>query len=373
MSRAATYGLETFAFPSRRVRRLAHRPAAALLRRGLMPPVGPRLTIEHGEDHRPGVVAAAASLGVPSDAEFFVRLWGHDALARVVFFLFRPDGAEPEWVLKLARVPGFAAQIEGDQLGLAVAAASAEAAEHAPAFLGRLDYRGHAATVESALLGRPLEGLISERGLTGEIRAMIESIAEWIVRWHLETRTTSIALAAEQRRLAPRAAGLGLDTRRLSALAEVPAVAVHNDLGAWNVLTTATSFNVVDWEFARPAGFPLWDLWYFFTDAIARAERIPYRDRGLLVARLFAGEHELSSFVLRLTRGVVDRLAIPPPALGALALLCWVYWDECHERRTETVRALGLDPAPYEASPLLRAWLDDPRLGLGWSAWQEAG
>ena len=55
-------------------------------------------------------------------------------------------------------------------------------------------------------------------------------------------------------------------------------------------MTDGRAFMAIDWESARPAGMPLWDLCYFLADALPRlegsADRETYLNRTLT---LFAG------------------------------------------------------------------------------------
>ena len=151
----------------------------------------------------------------------------------------------------------------------------------------------------------------------------------------------------------------------------VPGVALHDDLGCWNILSRGREFTVVDWETARPSGFPLWDLWYFLADAAATADRVASAESRRMGA-LFRGEHRLSEALFRRTRTLVGAFGIDPEAVGALAASCRLHYERAYETAVARVREIGGDHPATFRWPTADEWLRDDRLGLGWDAWRAA-
>jgi hypothetical protein len=153
-------------------------------------------------------------------------------------------------------------------------------------------------------------------------------------------------------------------------LPDVPAVLQHNDLGTWNIVTDGRAFMAIDWESARPAGMPLWDLCYFLADALPRLEGSADRDTYLnRTLTLFAGHSAHSALLFRWIREAVRALQIPPAAVGPLVTLCWLHHGLSADART---RALGASrAAPLGHLGLMGPhWLVHPALGPSWSAWE---
>jgi hypothetical protein len=116
---------------------------------------------------------------------------------------------------------------------------------------------------------------------------------------------------------------------------------------------------------------PLWDLLYLLADALVRMEGPT--DIDTMVSRclaLFRGSSPYSSTLFGWIRVAVDRLGLPPEAVGPLATLCWM-----HHGLSGTLRQSALDGAqPAELGHLARLagpWLADRDLGPTWSCWRE--
>ena len=143
----------------------------------------------------------------------------------------------------------------------------------------------------------------------------------------------------------------------------------HNDLGSWNVISDGQGFMAIDWESARPAGLPLWDLCYFLADALPRlegpADRDTYLDRTL---RLFGGHSQYSALLFRWVRAAVTALAIPPVAVGPVVTLCWLHHGLSADARARALGGSAAAPLGHLAV-LGSHWLADPGLGPSWSAW----
>ncbi len=373
--RVATYALEHWTVPRGRYRTLRRRVVQGLIARRALPPVGRSIALAQRRPAPPFLVAATSGLGLPTSLSYFLRLPEGDSLARGPFFLLEEGAGVPHWILKFARVPGYREPFDREERGLAIAAESGVVKEgRSPTPVGRLEVAGLHAAVETAATGSPLGDLLAgERPLAHNL-ADVERVADWIVRLGMRTRHAGGISPAEREQIAAQAAGMpganGID----STLASVPAVTDHNDLGPWNVIVDGKDFVVVDWESARRAAPPLWDLWYFLAEAAATLDGVPHADRGEHLVRLFRGDTRFSSLLFRWTSRAVGALAVPPDAVSLLAMLCWVHHAQSHEKRT---RALDRHVGSTAGEDLFTrefpgAWLTDPALGANWNRWRSS-
>lgn len=318
----------------------------------------------------PALVRSAHALGVPPDARWVLAFGRGDDLQRSIFHLLHKG--QRRWVLKFARVPGAGSSFARDEEGLAlVRVTGGTTAAHAPTHLGRFDVSGHCGSLESAAPGRPLLELLSERPMR-----LIDRIAGWILQMSTATAAPAAALGPERHRLEaevlPFWRRFGAPADLVQQLPDVPAVLQHNDLGTWNVLTDGREFMAVDWESARPAGAPLWDLCYFLADALPRLEDPADPDVQLHRAlRLFAGRSPYSPLLFRWLRAAVTSLQIPRGAVGPLVTLCWLHHGLSAEARSHQLGTSAAAPLGHLAL-LGRHWLDDPALGPSWAAWEDA-
>jgi Phosphotransferase enzyme family len=203
---------------------------------------------------------------------------------------------------------------------------------------------GHPMLLQRALHGQSLATLLaSQRWCWSDA---MEPIIQWLERWN---RSTVVIKAVDAqwlereilgpaRLLAPGITGgheyvewLRVRCAEVSG-APLPRVAAHNDLTMWNVLLDdERRLCVVDWESARPDGFPLADFYYAVTDAVAAAgvrrghARGGYADRLEAFEACFApgGAHSaaVASFEARMRSAVSV-----PPRLESLAFhACWLH------------------------------------------------
>src|SRR5205807_5412664 len=180
-------------------------------------------------DGPPFVVDAAAGLGVPREADWFLTLGLGDALTRAAFHLFAPGEADPRWVLKFSRVPDYAEPFDRDERGLRLAAeAGAVVAAHAPRLIGRFEVASLPASLEEAAPGRRLTYLLQAPGHRSDKVRAIDAVAAWIVDVGRETAAPPSALADERRRLEtdvlPRWRDVDLPADLVAALPELPGV-----------------------------------------------------------------------------------------------------------------------------------------------------
>ena len=369
------YAVRHFGGRATRGKAIRNRLAPALLSRGLTPPGRAPLAVASRPAGPPFLVAAA---GVPPDGEFFWTTGSSDVLSRGALFIFRRGGSVPEWVIKFGRVAGAAAAFDRDAAGLEIAArAGGVAAAHAPRLLARLDAEGLPATVETAAEGERLLAYLESPATARAKRVAVERIAAWIVELGRQTAGPPPAIADELERLrrdvVPAWRAEGATDELLAGLERAPVVLQHNDLGTWNLLVSGSGFTAVDWESARAAGLPLWDLVYFLSYAIVALDRVPRESHEQHLVDVYLGRAPSSPLLFAWIRRAVADLGLEADAVGRLVTTAWLHHGLSHVARGSAVRAAGGAPAGEPTAlprRLARRWLHEPGLGPGWSRWR---
>jgi hypothetical protein len=376
---AVAYALDHWSVVDRRWKRARVRVARELVSRGLFPSwVSPVVTVATQEPGPPVLVAAAQDLGVPTDASWFLTFGQGDALSRNAFQLFRAGRDNPEWVLKFARVAGYSERFDNDERGLRLARdAGGPVAAHAPRLVGRFDVDGLHASVETFAAGRRLRDVLITPGDRPAKLKLIERIGGWIVELGKRTRTSPETMAPELHRLrtevVPKWAHLGAQPQLVDDLPQLPAVAQHNDLGAWNVVAQDDDFVVLDWENVRRAALPLWDLLYFLGNALVLLDG-PYAPEELpaRMARLFAGQTSASPLFFSWVRRGAEAASVAPDSVAAVATLCWLSHSlSAGEHNVDIATFTPRDPPRMHGlEGMASAWMENPALGPGWNVWR---
>jgi hypothetical protein len=377
--RVASFALTHWVSADTGRRRLRNRAAGALVQRGLMPETGPVTAVGSRAAGLPFVLrAAVAESTLPWASDSFLTLGQGDALSRNVFHVFAASGAEPGWVVKFSRLPGYEAPFVRDELGLELAReAGGAAARHAPRFLGRFQVDGLQASVETAAPGGRLRSLLQGRLSERKKLERVNEVARWIVDIGRSTAGPPDSLQPERLRLErevlPEWPALGARTDLVSGLPALPGVLQHNDVGTWNVLVDGAGFTVVDWESARRWGFPLWDLVYFLTDALgALSGAATPAEEDDHARRLFRGDASTSPVLFGWIRRAVEALQLPGDAVGPVITLGWLHHGVSHLARGAALdrEAPGHQAALPAAERIGPIWLSDPALGPTWEAWR---
>lgn len=323
----------------------------------------------------PFPIAAAAPIGVPADASWFLASPGVDSQSRVVFVLASRGSARAEWALKVSRSRGPVAAFGTEQAALAlVATTGQQLARHAPALLGRFTAHEHECSVESAAQGERLATLLPRQGSAG--LPLVESIAAWIVALGTATAGPRGSAAPELNRLEadvlPRWA-VAFDRSSLDA--DTRGVLAHHDLGCWNIVAAGDLFTALDWESARPNALPLWDLAYFLVHALPLLDgSMNEIDPAGPMLELLRGRTPMSAVFFDWLRRGADSLGIGYDAVPAIVTLCWLHHGLSHINRgvlgptTEGQRATFVPPVERIAP----GWINDPQLGTSWPAWHAA-
>jgi hypothetical protein len=381
---AVSYALESWSVVDRRWKVARMRGAQFLFARGFFPAwASPVVTVATRVADAPAMVAAARDFGVPEATRWFLTFGQGDALSRNAFHLFRAGSRRPEWVLKFARVSGYAKRFDNDERGLRLAReAGRVVAAHVPQILGRFVVDGVHASLEAAAAGRRLRDVLRRPGDRRAKLRLIDAIAAWIVELGAVTQAPPQAMAAELERLraelVPKWAQLGVDVALVDELARLRPVVQHNDLGTWNVVAEGDRFVVVDWEDAREAASPLWDLLYFLADAFVLLDAPNAPDEGPQrlperIARLFAGEAPSSQRLFSWVRRAADAAHVSADSVGAVATLCWLSHSSSADSHNLDLAAWTPRDPPrlHGVEGMGRAWMAHPALGPRWSVWRE--
>lgn len=363
---------------ARGTRRVRNALAELVLARTTLPDIRPPITVGTDETGQPFLVAQAAAFGVPDDVDWFLTLGHGDVLTRAVFHLFERESDVPSWVLKFSRVLGYADPFDRDERALRlVADAGPTVATHAPRLLGRLEAEGLHGAVETAAVGRKLTLFLQRRGNLETKRRLIEAIANWLLEVAVSTRSSPEALLPERARLRDEVLPLWhqYDVAGLvDSVAPTPAVLQHNDPGCWNIIVDGEQFTAVDWESARRYGFPLWDLFYFLTDALIHldGEDDPPARRDAHTARLWRGEVPSSQVLFEWIQRAATSSGIRADDVPKIVTLGWLHHGSSPLRRASLGGEHGVHVGGPDAVALRAAtiWMTVPELGTRWSVWR---
>ncbi len=230
-------------------------------------------------------------LGVAATASLLVTP-RFQASAHVVALVVPPDGETPRVVVKVHRLADATRTLEAEAacLGL-LADRTPDGTAGVPRLIAHEPIGGHAAIVETALAGRPLDPTEVRRSRDRALR----DVGAWVRSLHRPeppasdddrwARLLAPSVAALERALADDPADLAAVGRTRDALAplasaELPLVIEHGDLSHPNLLRLETpgptgrggrsaganatgSIGAIDWELGEPAGYPLTDFLFF--------------------------------------------------------------------------------------------------------------
>lgn len=374
-SRAALhYAMEWLIAPPRGPKVMRNRMFGWLHDVGIAPPLGEsRVTTVTTTGGAPWMVQLAGDLGVDPGESLLLRGSGGDALTRLAFLVFRPGAQRPTWAVKFGRTSAAAATFDQDEEGLAIAHQVPAAVEHAPRLLGRFDSNGLPGSVETAAVGESLARRLVRTGTTND--PVIDEIATWIRRVGRESRGASADLDRLRGWLRtdvlPEWPELSSDV--VDGIEHVPSVLGHRDLGTWNVIVDDQTFTVVDWEGAHRPAFPLWDLLYFLTDALAIADgAVTVQERVDHARLLHLGLLPASTKLFESMHAAGDELGLDWPTVGRLATCCWLRHARSHRYRQEqldgTPSTAQLSARVPPAGRLAPIWVSEAGLAPEWRA-----
>lgn len=358
--------------------RLRNRAVVWALRAGA-PASGLVVTVATRQPGPPRFLDAAAGIGAPVGRSWGLELGERDDLQRAVWLCF--DAGQPAWAVKCSRTPGNVAPFDADERGLAtVAGLTRDVLAHVPRLLGRIEVDDLHGSVETAARGSTLLLQLDGPRRGAAAHQIIGRVCDWIIEVGRQSAGPACTVPMLLGRLHDaQTDGTPLALSLAAEVGAVPAVIAHNDLATWNVLVDGDDFTVIDWEFARPAGPPLWDLLYFATDALSVAAR-PADPVGRLqrCVDLLAGDLPESGMLFDVIGRGADAHGLPPAAVGRLATLCWLHHEGRHQRRAARVaRAATASAPPPDVDPrfeppahlIASRWMTHPALGPEWAAY----
>jgi hypothetical protein len=217
---------------------------------------------------------------------------GPRSVSKVVLLAFAEPSPIPLVAVKAPRVDEATAGVRREGAALAsLAARRSGGLPGVPRLLVRREIDGVPLVGETALVGRPLESLLTPRNLG----AWSIEVADWLAalvqrefalppaHWREAIIEPALSRFVE---LFGEVVDRGLlreGEAIVRAIGALPAAPEQRDFGPWNVLVTpAREIAVLDWESAEVDGLPALDLLYYLAYASFHADRA--RDRGSRIA-----------------------------------------------------------------------------------------
>lgn len=277
----------------------------------------------------------------PDRLSLLLATGGPRSVSKVVLLAFAESEAVPVVAIKAPRVPEAAEGVrrEADVLERV----ASRGAAGVPRLLLRCERDGTPMIVETALAGRPLEGLIDG----GNVGFWAERATDWLAalgeggnvrpaaHW-LET-IVEPALARFERAFGDVADRevLRQGAAIVRRIGDLPSVPEQRDFGPWNVLVRPDgALAVLDWESGEVDGLPGLDLLYFLAYASFSVDRARTRDQRIAS---FHRSLDPANPTGALRRRSLDRyargLGLAPASLGPLRALVWLvhaYSDARH-------------------------------------------
>jgi len=285
----------------------------------------------------PAQLIAAAwptwGLGDPPDRlSLLLATGGPRSVSKFVLLEFAEPDAAPVVAIKAPRVPEAAEGVrrEADVLEQV----GTRGVPGVPRLLLRRECDGTPMIVETALSGRPLEGLLD----AGNLASWADRATDWLVALGRGGRVRPAAYWREaivEPSLArfEGAFAAVADPELLQAgaaivrrIGDLPSVPEQRDFGPWNLLVGPDgALAVLDWESGEVEGLPALDLLYFLAYGSFSADRARSRDHRVAS---FVRSLEPSSATGSIRRKSVERyaraLGLDPASIGPLRALVWL-------------------------------------------------
>lgn len=293
--------------------------------------------------------------------------------AHVIFLAVADGASSPELVAKVARLPGRSDTLDREAATLrAVHAARVGGFDSVPRLVANEVIGGSHLLVETGLRGRPMDApLVSRRP-----HECADGLLAWVTGLHLATARPTAATRADltrlladpidelEARLSHVASARDLITRTRELLGPlrdlaIPLVLAHGDLGAPNILVSATGrLGVVDWELAEEESLPAQDL--FFALAYLAFARARARSAAECVAAFRGAFFGPGAWARPYVTSYVEALGLPREAIEPLFHACWIRYVA---RRAVRLMEPGAGPLGADAT----AWLQTDRFHAVWS------
>ena len=343
-------------------------PICALARRAGVPPSGELAPSAWLRDAWPHWDLGAA----PGDLSTLLVTGGPRTVSKVVLLAFAEPSPVPLVAVKAPRVNEAAAGVrrEGDVLA-SLAATRPAGVPGVPRVLVRRQAGGVPLLGETAIIGRPLEALLTRRSLGPWSRKVADWLAALAPREHprpashwreaivepvLSRFVDVFGGVVDQGLLREGEAILG----GLGALQAMPE---QRDFGPWNVLVTpAGEIAVLDWESADVDGLPALDLLYYLAYAAFNVDGASDRERRVASYRRSL---DAATWTGAIRHDCLSRyfgtLGLEPAQLAPLRTLVWLIHAQSDARHA-AADAGGAPPAELLSRSLFLAlWEEEVR------------
>jgi hypothetical protein len=261
---------------------------------------------------------------------------GPRSVSKVVTLVFDEPDPHPRLAIKSPRAPDSFLPLRREAAALEALGRRAPSARPpgVPRFLFLREHAGVPLVGESAVVGRPLELLLTRETL----RSWAMQGADWLVGLAGSAPPRPAAQcwqAVVQPVLSDIAAAFGpvLDPGSLARaeavlreLGDLPSVCEQRDFAPWNVFVSADGqLAVLDWESAAVEGLPALDLLYFLAHLTFNVDRATRFEDRVAVHRHALDPATPAGAVRRdcLAR-YFDRLGVAPAQLRPLQVLVWL-------------------------------------------------
>jgi hypothetical protein len=296
-------------------------------------------------EDRPGRLELTASLrggwptwGLGPTPERFSTLMvtgGQRSVNKVVLLVFAEPGPVPLVALKAPRVEIAAAGIRRE----AAALASLAFRDHGrlpdvPRLLFRQELDGVPLLGETALLGRPLESVLTRRNLadwsmrvTDCLAAMAGATAGRCADgWPGALVKPILNLFSERFGRVADPVLLRTSEEIVRAMGRLTPVTEQRDFSPWNVLVTAAGgIAVLDWESAEPVGLPALDLLYYLAFACFNVEGAhDGRSRVIAYRRMLDASTPIGAVRRDCLARYIAALDLDQSQLAPLRVLLWM-------------------------------------------------
>jgi len=297
---------------------------------------------------------------------------GPRSVSKVVLLVFAEPSPVPLMAVKAPRVNEAAAGVhrEGDALA-SLAERRPAGVPGVPRLLVRRQAGGVPLVGETAIVGRPLETLLTRRSLGPWSRRVGDWLAALVPRetprpashWRDAIVEPVLARFVEVFGGVVDQGLLREGEAIVGGLGALPAVPEQRDLGPWNVLVTpAGDIAVLDWESADVDGLPALDLLYYLAYAAFSVDRASDRERRLASFRRSLDAARPTGAIRRdcLAR-YFGALGLDPAQLGPLRPLVWMIHAQSDARHA-AADAGGAPPAELLSRSLFLAlWEEEVR------------
>jgi hypothetical protein len=295
---------------------------------------------------------------------------GPRSVSKVVLLAFAEPVGVPLAAIKAPRVGQAASGIRREGQVLERLAARGRATSGVPRFLALREHDGVPTLSESALDGRPLESLLTQRNL----ESWSTKVADFLAR----LRQDSVRPAAAWREAVVEPAlsrfvgafGGVVDPGLLRegeaivrGIGALPVMAEQRDFGPWNVLVTpGGGIAALDWESAEEDGLPALDLLYYLAYASFSVDRAWSRESRIASYRRALDSSTRTGGVRqRSLARYLDALGLGPVSLAPLRALVWIIHAESDFRHA-VADAGGAPPVDELARSLFLAlWTEEVR------------